>query len=112
MRAPNRVGRSRVSDGGAQRKLLRKYGNFDPKLWPEAGKHIVVKLQISFTTPISMLIYDKNREWQMQQVAPKEILDMMNGTNKEFFTADLVPDKAKPGAYKFALKAKVIARDW
>lgn len=69
---------------------------------------LIVKVQLSTSTTEGerqVLVYDKSRKYQYQTAATPEILELMNGRLKVFFTAEMVGSQ-------IAIGEEVEDQDW
>jgi hypothetical protein len=76
---------------------------------------MIVKVQISqFTSDgvKTMLVYDKSRKHEFEDVATKEVLEIMKGRPKLFFEAELVDDPQKKGAKRINITKETKWQNW
>lgn len=74
----------------------------------------VVKVQVSVTTnsPVrQVLIYNENRSVSWERDANKDLLDMMDGKLKLFFSAKLIPEADGSGS-RVQLLEKAEWQNW
>ena len=78
-------------------------------------RNFIVKVQISVTTnagTAQMLIYNKDRSIEYEGDAEPNVLQLMNGSHKEYFETKLVDDPNMPKAKKIHLLHKVKYQPW
>lgn len=87
---------------------------YDPKVYPKAGQHTVVKLQRPIVgTGHDLLMYNKDRFIYVLVPPEKKFLDLFpKDSFKIYLAATLVPDLENPGKYKVSLNSRVVDRNW
>lgn len=76
---------------------------------------MIVKVQISqFSSDGQkrMLVYDRKRKYEFEDVVTPEILGIMNGRPKLFFEAELIDDPKKKKAKRINLTKEAKWQNW